>query len=399
MTESLLFGAFACTLLAIARFHAHATRIAIAGMVVVALLRLSLTDFDLGAHLLHEAHIVTNLAGLLLGFAVLAAHFEHSHLPEKLTEVLPGGRKGAFLLLVLVFVLSAILDNIAAALIGGSAAITLFRRRLHVGYLAAIVAASNAGGAGSVVGDTTTTMMWIAGASPLWVAPAALGAAVALLFFGTVASGQQHALQPLARLDHPAPPIDLVRVGIVALILVGTVATNVLLDFPAVGVWAAILVGWPLRRVDLRLVAEAAKGAAFLLCLVLAASMMPVEKLPEPSAATTLALGFVSSMFDNIPLTKLAIDQGGYDWALLAFAVGYGGSMLWFGSSAGVAISGVFPEAKSAKHWLFAGWHVPVGYVLGFAAMFALLGFTPRALPKHAPNATPPPAQAPGDGR
>jgi hypothetical protein len=93
----------------------------------------------------------------------------------------------------------------------------------------------------------------IAGASPLWVAPAALGAAVALLFFGTVASGQQHALQPLARLDHPAPPIDLVRVGIVALILVGTVATNVLLDFPAVGVWAAILVGWPLRRVDLRL--------------------------------------------------------------------------------------------------------------------------------------------------
>jgi len=133
MTESLLFGAFACTLLAIARFHAHATRIAIAGMVVVALLRLSLTDLDLGAHLLHEAHIVTNLAGLLLGFAVLAAHFEHSHLLEKLTEVLPDGRKGAFLLLVMVFALSAILDNIAAVLIGGSAAITLFRRRAHVG--------------------------------------------------------------------------------------------------------------------------------------------------------------------------------------------------------------------------------------------------------------------------
>ena len=43
----------------------------------------------------------------------------------------------------------------------------LFRGRVHVGYLAAIVAASNAGGAGSVVGDTTTTMMWIRGASPL----------------------------------------------------------------------------------------------------------------------------------------------------------------------------------------------------------------------------------------
>ena len=43
----------------------------------------------------------------------------------------------------------------------------VFRGKVHIGYLAAIVAASNAGGAGSVVGDTTTTMMWIDGVSPL----------------------------------------------------------------------------------------------------------------------------------------------------------------------------------------------------------------------------------------
>jgi hypothetical protein len=60
----------------------------------------------------------------------------------------------------------------------------------------------------------------------------------------------------------------------------------------------------------------------------------------------------VSAFFDNIPLTALAIKQGGYDWGFLAYCVGYGGSMLWFGSSAGVAISGLFPEAKSAKNWL-----------------------------------------------
>jgi hypothetical protein len=197
----------------------------------------------------------------------------------------------------------------------------------------------------------------------------------------------------MVRLDHPAPPIDLVRVAIVALILAGTVYTNVRFDFPAAGVWAAILLGLPLRRVELRLVGDAAKGACFLLCLVLAASMMPVEKLPEPGVATTFALGIVSSVFDNIPLTKLAIDQGGHDWGLLAFAVGYGGSMLWFGSSAGVAISGVFPEAKSAKQWLLAGWHVPVGYALGFAAMVGLLGFTPRALLKHAPQQQAAPAR------
>ena len=74
--------------------------------------------------------------------------------------------KARFALLVIVFVMSGFLDNIAAALIGGAMAHTLFRGRVRVGYLAAIVAASNAGGAGSVIGDTTTTMMWIKGVSP-----------------------------------------------------------------------------------------------------------------------------------------------------------------------------------------------------------------------------------------
>ena len=86
-------------------------------------------------------------------------------------------------LLVMVFVLSSFLDNIAAALIGGAMAHTLFRGRVHIGYLAALVAASNAGGAGSVVGDTTTTMMWINGVNPVDVLHAYIGSGVALIVF------------------------------------------------------------------------------------------------------------------------------------------------------------------------------------------------------------------------
>ena len=100
-------------------------------------------------------------------------------------------------------------------------------------------------------------------------------------------------------------------------------------------------------------------GAVFLLSLVLAASMMPVERLPTASWVTALGLGFVSAVFDNIPLTALALRQGGYDWGMLAYAVGFGGSMIWFGSSAGVAVTNVFPEAKSvaavAAAWLARG--------------------------------------------
>jgi Na+/H+ antiporter NhaD/arsenite permease-like protein len=375
VTAAILFGLFALTLVGIARFHKQALPIAVGGLIAVLLCRLLLTDFALGSHLAHEWRILANLAGLLLGFAVLANHFERSNLPEKIAQVLPPGRVGAFLLLVMVACLSAVLDNIAAALIGGSTAITLFRRKVHIGYLAAIVAAANAGGAGSVIGDTTTTMLWIEGASPLWVLEAALGAAVAILFFGFYASGQQHALQPLVRSEHAPPPVDLGQLAIVGLIIAGAILTNVFLDFPAAGVWGAILLGAFLRRPDWRVLPPASTGTLFLLCLVLTASMMPVESLPEPTAWTTLGLGFVSAFFDNIPLTKLAIDQDGYDWGMLAYAVGYGGSMLWFGSSAGVAISGLFTEAKSTKNWLLNGWHVAVGYVLGFLVMLLVLGW------------------------
>ena len=39
---------------------------------------------------------------------------------------------------------------------------------------------------------------------------------------------------------------------------------------------------------------------------------------------TAFGLGWVSAVFDNIPLTKLALEQGGHDWAMLAYAVGFG---------------------------------------------------------------------------
>ena len=90
---------------------------------------------------------------------------------------------------------------------------------------------------------------------------------------------------------------------------------------------------------------------------------------------STFGLGFLSAVFDNIPLTALAIRQDGYDWGFLAYAVGFGGSMIWFGSSAGVALASIFPQARSAVQWVKAGWHVIVGYVIGYFAMLLVLGW------------------------
>lgn len=63
-----------------------------------------------------------NLLGLLLGFAILAKHFEESHFPELLSKCLPDNGMGGFVLLVLVALLSGFLDNIAVAIIAGAIA-------------------------------------------------------------------------------------------------------------------------------------------------------------------------------------------------------------------------------------------------------------------------------------
>jgi Na+/H+ antiporter NhaD/arsenite permease-like protein len=302
--------------------------------------------------------------------------------------ILPGGWKGAFALLVLITVISAFLDNIAAALIGGTAAKHVFRGGVHTGYVAAIVAASNAGGAGSVVGDTTTTMMWIAGVSPLSVVDAYVGAGIALLAFGVPAAMMQQRLSPIAHDPAPRVRVEWVRVAIVLFILAAAISANVIANtwlpqetgqLPMIGlaVWTAILLAALVRTPDWTVLPRSAVGALFLLALVTAASMMPVEELPAASWPTALGLGFVSAVFDNIPLTALALKQGGYDWGFLAFAVGFGGSILWFGSSAGVAICIMFPEAKSATSWVSKGWFIAPAYTAGFVVMLAVLGWRP----------------------
>ena len=390
--EFLIFG---ITLAGVAVFHRQSLSIAAAGLVAVIAFEWLFTQFPAGPgvsglirHFAHEWVILTNLLLLLVGFAMLAAHFEQSGLPKALPRYLPDDWTGAFALLAIVFVISAFLDNIAGALIGGAMAHTLFRGRIRVGYLAAIVAASNAGGAGSVIGDTTTTMMWISGVPPIEVLHAYIAAGVAFLVFGFSAARAQQRFAPIIKDPEPLLAIDWPRVLIVVFILVSAVSVNVgvnsklpeLADrFPFIGtaVAAALVISIPWRRPDWSVAPGAVKGSIFLLCLVTSASLMPVESLPHPSWQTAFALGFVSSFFDNIPLTTLALKQGGYDWGVLAYAVGFGGSMLWFGSSAGVAICNMFPEARSTGRWLREGWLIAVAYVAGFAVLLLTLGWQP----------------------
>ena len=216
-----------------------------------------------------------------------------------------------------------------------------------------------------------------------------VAATCALIVSGIPASVAQQEYAPIVKGPPSGLRISFRHVAVVIFVLASAIAANVgahLLDthipnmIPLIGltVTAAILLTAPITRPDWSVVPHAALGAIFLIALVSAASMMPVKSLPLPSWQTTLGLGFLSAVFDNIPLTALAIKQGDYDWGLLAYAVGFGGSMIWFGSSAGVAVAGIVPEAKSAARWLREGWPVILAYVAGFFLMLVLLGWNPE---------------------
>ncbi len=395
--EFIIFGLI---LSGVALIHKQTFRVAVIGLTVLLIFKFA---FDPGFHFMEhvfgqnsmydqlmnknlrqgEWGIILNLLGLLLGFAILAKIFEESGIPESLPKYLPNDWRGPFILLVFVCVVSTFLDNIAAALIGGAIAIIVFKNKVHIGFIAAIVAASNAGGSGSVVGDTTTTMMWIDGVSPFNVLHGFIAAITALLFFAWFASHQQDKYQRIRNDPNVTVKIDGMKLLIVLLMLAGAIISNFLYDMPALGVWIALLIGAIMRPIPWKEVPGSIRGTIFLLCLVFSASLMPVGDLPDASWVTAFILGFVSAVFDNIPLTKLCLDQGYYDWGMLAYSVGFGGSMIWFGSSAGVAITNKFPEARHVGRWVKNGWHVAVAYVIGFFVLYFIMGWEPADNREH----------------
>ncbi|HPS27731.1 MAG TPA: hypothetical protein PK269_09005, partial [Bacteroidales bacterium] len=254
------FILFALTLVGVAVFHKQTFWVAITGLTVIILYKIFfISGYPFAEHFFGdnsfleqlkdksmrqgEWGILLNLLGLLLGFALLAKIFEESGVPDILPKYLPNDWKGPFVLLVFVFVLSSFLDNIAAAMIGGTIALVVFKNKVHVGYIAGIVAASNAGGSGSVVGDTTTTMMWIDGVSAFNVLHAYIAAAVALIIIAWFAAHQQDKFMRITADAKQGAKIDWMRLLIVLMILAGAILSNIYYDMPALGVWIAIIIG------------------------------------------------------------------------------------------------------------------------------------------------------------
>lgn len=169
-------------------------------------------------------------------------------------------------------------------MIGGAIAFVVFNKRVHIGYLAADLRRQQRRRLEApVVGDTTTTLMWIDGVNPLHVLHAYVAAGVALMLFGFIASRQQDAYQRITKDAPVGIQVNWQKLAVVGLILALTIVTNYALDFPALGVWVAILLlGALWVKTPSQELKNAVGGTIFLMGLVTCASLMPVDELPRP---------------------------------------------------------------------------------------------------------------------
>ncbi|MGE4157974.1 MAG: hypothetical protein AB7F75_02625 [Planctomycetota bacterium] len=397
--EMIMFGLFVAMLGGLLVFHHHKNLVVTLGFLSLSGLFINHMG-DIHAWVEHfgdehRRHLLVELALLLPAFALVAYYFEHSGASHGLAQIL---RRDSALLWS-VFVLSTVLDNIAAALIGATILLAKYGKDAPFRMIVGIIGASNLGGAGSPVGDTTTVMMFIS-KDPKITAPELFMAFIATVpaMFALTWWAVRHGMKPQSYDPKKSPSATVIEekdvllraqasdlaeaegLGELAgpdhrvhwkqmwpiLAIPGLVIGNTVEQVgPGIGVWAGLILGLVVARLafNKQVFKEAVPNMLFLVTLVATAELLPLdsikpslEQMPAFGGLTArdmvaLMMGHLSAWFDNIPLTAICLQLKGFDWGLLAYCVGYGGSAMWFGSSAGVAIGLIFPQTYDTKRW------------------------------------------------
>ncbi|TXF84253.1 sodium:proton antiporter [Neolewinella aurantiaca] len=327
---------------------------------------------------------------------------------------------------ILGFILSAIIDNLTATIV----LVTLLRklvpdREQRIWYIALIVIAANAGGAWSPIGDVTTTMLWIgkrvstAGLIEYLIIPSLVCFAVPFLFASFMKPFQGNLVTPELESDEGVPVSEerllssktMLFLGLGMIVFVPIFKTITHLP-PYIGMMLSLGVVWLVSEyihpeedfTEERKAAYSAHKALsriemssilFFLGILMAVAAIETVAVGEVGALRAVAesldavipnqdivimiLGFLSAIIDNVPLVAASMgmyDLGAYPvdsklWHFIAFSAGTGGSMLIIGSAAGVAAMGM---ERIDFIWYFKkiAWLAFVGFAAG-AAVFLLI--------------------------
>ena len=378
-------------------------------------------DHDLVKHQLSEtiastAEIVFFLIGAMTIVEVINAHngFEVITSRIKTTKLV----SLIWVVSLLTFFLSAVLDNLTATIVMVSLARKLLKEpNDRLLFAALIVIAANAGGAWSPIGDVTTTMLWIGGQitslaiiKGLFI-PSAVNLLAPLLVIsysmrGKRVSSPSDALTTSNTSNFERNTVFYSGLGILILVPVFKTLTHLP---PFMGILFGLGFLWLIgdlihykkddaEKEELSL-AQALKkidmsSIVFFIGILLAVATLEHSHILQSFAGfldktigrqdlIVTLLGLVSAIVDNVPLVAASI--GMYDlaqypadsflWEFMAYCAGTGGSILIIGSAAGVAAMGL---EKISFFWYVRkiSGQALVGYFSGIAAYIIQFNLT-----------------------
>lgn len=326
---------------------------------------------------------------------------------------------------ILAFILSAIIDNLTATIVLISILGKLIKKREdRIWYVGLIVITANAGGAWSPIGDVTTTMLWMGDkVTTLKLMEHLILPSLICMLIPTFIASKMKAFQGTfdapEETEKPHPKASMMLylgLGLIVAVPVFKTITHLppyvgmMLSLAVFTIFAEIISNREFEMADAT--SDTGHGSpvhsaltkiempSLLFFLGILMTVAALESLAmifhfgqsvEGSIGTDLfviILGFASAIVDNVPL--VAASMGMFpdlimdhpDWHLIAFTAGTGGSMLIIGSAAGVVAMGM---EKIDFFWYLKkmGWLAFLGYAVGIAAfyffnhyLFAALGIS-----------------------
>ena len=324
---------------------------------------------------------------------------------------------------LLAFFISPVADNLTTALILSTVLITIDKdnRAFIIPSAVNIVVAANAGGAWSPFGDITTLMVWVEGKGAfidfIYLFPASfMGWMVtATLLFQYIPKGRPPFAEDEERVTIAEGGV--VIMGLFVFTIVSAVMFHQALHLPAMlgmmfGLAILQLYIYLLngkngvsdvvksdRRVNVfAFIAKIENDTLLFFFGILAAVgglhflgfLEYFTALYREFGATSvnIAVGFLSAIVDNVPVISAVLKSNpdmGTDaqaqWMLVTLTAGVGGSLISFGSAAGVGVMGKLHGIYTFSSHMKLAWTVLIGYIVSVSVwyiQFQVLGIGVR---------------------
>ena len=306
---------------------------------------------------------------------------------------------------ILAFFISPVADNLTTALILSTVLITIDKENklFLVPGAINIVVAANAGGAWSPFGDITTLMVWVAGKGAftefLYLFPASiLGWGVtALLLSRAVPDGQPPFNEDEEKVEILEGGKQIM--GLFALTIALAVTSHQVLHIPAM--WG-MMFGLALLKMYVHYINRSAsettlnafswiakiENDTLLFFFGILAGVGGLHFLgfleyftalydQFGPTAVNIGVGFLSAVVDNVPVMSAVLKSdpnmganAQEQWMLVTLTAGVGGSLISFGSAAGVGVMGKLHGIYTfAAHMKYA-WTILIGYIVSVSVWY-----------------------------